>query len=557
MLITALSCGYNARHVYRQMSTLMTTTSLAHLLRRGWVTMVLLAITKLAVAAMPPVLFYSDLDSGPNSGGQDDKGVFVTVWGRNFGAARGAGSVTIGNGAAATYLHWSDTKIIFQIGNNATTGDIVVTTADGVKSNGISFTVRPGRIFFTDANAKSRGSGAYEKPWRTPESYYNRIKPGDTLYFRAGVYAENYGGNWGNRNFALGAHTGGSPGRPVAFVGYPNEMAVLKAPPGDHGNFSLIDSSRTTANYVTIANLVLQGAGDCIGGGGFWQTAHGGATNVRVVGNVLSARYTGNTMTGLITVQNDHWRVLGNEMKDTGTTPPINNNHGIYVQTGASDIEVAWNYFHDLRMGHVIQVHTDIYYLYRDVRIHDNVITGAKVNGSRGINVGRALPGTYGAIYNNVLYNIGQDFSAIAIYSGDWKIYNNTLHNIHATSGMVWVSNQGDGRPTATIVNNIFYSDGSSPYVSALHGADRGQLMLANNLYFGYRGLDASTGKGGIVADPRFQDPATGDFHLRPGSPAIDHGSDTVAPIVSRDHDGVPRPQGRHFDIGAFEAVIR
>ncbi len=509
-------------------------------------------------ALATPVIFFSDVDSGPNKGGQDDKGAFVTIWGNRFGKERGDGYISIGNGRAAKYLSWSDTKIVFQLGENATTGDIIATNNTGEHSNGIHFNVRAGKIYFIDAKTKHGGSGSFDNPWGSPAFFYDRARPGDTVYFRAGVYNANYGGNWGDRNFALGARKGGSPNNPLAFVGYPGESAVLKAPDGYHGNFTLTDTTRTVASYVTIANLVLQGASDCIGGGGFWESEESGGTNIRVVGNRLSARYTGNTMTGLITVNGDTWRIFGNEFTDTGTRPPINNNHAVYVQTGADDVEIGWNYFHNLRMGHVIQVHTDIAFKYEDIRIHDNLITAENVNDSRGINVGRALPGSYGSIYNNVLYNIGQDFSAIALYYGDWKIFNNTFYHVRASSGMVWVSGQYGGQPTAEVVNNIFYSDGESPYVTAIHGAHPSQLLLNANLYYGYKGATQTEGdKHAIQRDPLFQNPTAGDFHLKPGSPAIDAGSTETSVIVKEDYQGTARPQGKAFDIGAFEAITR
>ena len=45
-------------------------------------------------------IFFTDLTSGPRSGGQDDKGAFVTIYGNGFGETRGASTVTVGGGEA-------------------------------------------------------------------------------------------------------------------------------------------------------------------------------------------------------------------------------------------------------------------------------------------------------------------------------------------------------------------------------------------------------------------------------------------------------------------------
>ena len=49
-------------------------------------------------------LFFSDLTSGPNSGGQSGKGAYVTVFGNGFGDTQGTSTVTIGGSAAGTCL---------------------------------------------------------------------------------------------------------------------------------------------------------------------------------------------------------------------------------------------------------------------------------------------------------------------------------------------------------------------------------------------------------------------------------------------------------------------
>src|SRR6267154_3784239 len=66
-----------------------------------------------------PRIFFSDLESAPNSGGENNRGAFVTIYGRGFGVNRGASTVTIGGGAADSYPLWSDTKIAFQLGKAA------------------------------------------------------------------------------------------------------------------------------------------------------------------------------------------------------------------------------------------------------------------------------------------------------------------------------------------------------------------------------------------------------------------------------------------------------
>lgn len=71
---------------------------------------------------------------------------------------------------------------------------------------------------------------------------------------------------------------------------------------------------------------------------------------------------------------------------------------------------------------------------------------------------------------------------------------------------------------------------------------------MDHNLFFGdgtASGTDYQEG------DQLLVDPTNADFQLGVGSPAIDNGAPEDAP--ASDFDGVSRPQGAAFDIGAFE----
>jgi hypothetical protein len=122
-------------------------------------------------------LFFSDLTSGPKSGGQSDKGAFVTVWGNGFGDARGNSTITIGGGAADNYATWTNTKITFQLGSLAQSGSIVLHIADKGDSNPLPFTVRTGKIYFVASSGNDSNDGSYASPWKTIPKAKIRSRP--------------------------------------------------------------------------------------------------------------------------------------------------------------------------------------------------------------------------------------------------------------------------------------------------------------------------------------------------------------------------------------------
>lgn len=87
-------------------------------------------------------------------------------------------------------------------------------------------------------------------------------------------------------------------------------------------------------------------------------------------------------------------------------------------------------------------------------------------------------------------------------------------------------------------------------------GGDRldevGTITADHNIYFN----NTTNEEGSITSsnnrevDPLFVDPANGNYHLQAGSPAIDKGLNAE---VTDDVEGMIRPQGEGYDIGAYE----
>lgn len=520
-------------------------------------------------SGITPVIFFTDLVAGPKTGGLNNAGCFITIYGKHFGPS---GSVTMNN-ESCTVISWEQAasragldKVVIQPTSTASTGNIVLTSG-GLNSNGMAFTVQSGNIYFVDASSPNNpGSGTLANPWRSPASCFGSVTNGDIIYFRTGTYKGKYDDHaWGGSSLELNQDETGT-----AWIAYPSEIAAIQ--PSDYPNAGGANacfltraggSQSNRANNVTISGLVLQGNAACIDGGGIIPPDVGldeddykGSQNLRVVDCDCSAVYDYNTFTALLTMAGDNCKFLGNYCHDVTALPSFNNNHAVYMQNGADNLEVGWNKFTSLQMGHVIQLHGDYFFEYENFSIHDNLIIGDDVDDCRGIVIGGANGTTYGSIYNNILVNLGQGFSAILVLGsgGAVNIYNNTLIDVEGdgTDGAVRISNQNVGTQSATastivVKDNIFRTN-STPYIGAGFGATFSQITVDYNVYFG-NGNGPTQDTHRINSDPLVVNEVS-NWHLQSGSPAKAAGTNTG---VTHDFDGYTRPQGVAYSIGAYE----
>lgn len=522
------------------------------------------------VGTYAPLPLGTDLTSGPGTGGKDNNGAFVRIFGCHFGATRGPSTVTIGGVEVVGYPVWNDHEIAVQLGPNVITGAIVVTTSAGASTmletngsgNAFTFTVRPGNIYFVDdTSPASPGSGTYDDPWRSPSSFMDNSPvinrpPGDILYIRSGTYAGQYMYPFTAQWTFDDVNTGGTAGNPIAFVGYPGERPIMSGQ-------THVAKWRNTATFASVQHIVFANM-ELIGEKGPQNDGcagcvddEPGAADIRVV-NLKSHDIANISSSGVFKSAADDNVFLFNESYlQHGTSL----SHDFYPSNGGDNLEIGWNYMHDSDyVGYVVSNHTDNINIdvvhSQNVRIHDNIVRG----NIRGFGIGRTGNASTFFIWNNdvAVYGCSSCYGQMHT-SGTLDSYHNTYVTLVGGTSPDTVFSTNPSPTTGLniqggrIRNNILISNGTAAYYSALNNDINLENNVDHNAYYGNGNANKAKEVAPINADPLFVDFATLDFHLQAGSPCRDAGSTAVAglPGVFRDINGVAR--GSAYDCGAYE----
>lgn len=520
---------------------------------------ILLFLSSVACVAAQPRIFFSDLVSGPNTGGQNNQGVFVTIYGARFGATRGGSSVTVGGNAVANYPVWTDKKVTFQLGSAAATGEIKLNTSEGT-SNGVPFTVRAGNIYFVSPSGSDTAAGSFDAPWRTAQKAVNTIAAGDTIYLMNGLVETRPGTSDGsvglNRNF-------GAAGRHKALIGYPAAVATIGSvgtgPCTSTGCIEGLKVGYAGANW-TIANLRLLG-------NDYGIVVRG--DDYRIVGNELTCPHGNGATACLDGSQATNVKVFGNNVHDVGFDRSSALYHGIYFSTDSNLIEMGWNSLTNVKGCRGIQIHSSRLDASSGLNqygidIHDNFIKDTQCDAI----VLATIDPSKGPIriYNNVIVNGGRgpitvegggNYSCIYVAgytnngpqgSGVVDIFNNTMVNCGSArvlghGGVTYARRQTT--IDVQLRNNIIRQETGVPYF--INYDSTIGLQGANNILFGNGAPPANPLiTGTINQDPRLL--SANDYHLQSGSPAIGAG---VANSLATDYDG--RFRTSPPDIGAYQ----
>ena len=536
-----------------------------------------------------PRLFFSDLESGPNRGGQDDLGCFITLWGEGFGAARGDSKVTIGGQEVARYVEWGEDTawarkpdmIVVQPGPEVVSGNIEV-IVNGKKSNPLPFTVRAGQIYFVSTLGDDANSGEFQSPFRTLPKTKDTLAAGDIAYLMDGVRQTEEE----NHTAALIIEQSGEPGKPKALIGYPGAHATIGSTNLEYGLRVITDPDKQ-ANDWLVSKLVLRGHIQAM------ELGAASSSRWRIIGNDISCP-DGDGQTGCFAASlASHIAFLGNHVHDVSSAgpQPSKQYHAVYFTTDTSHVEVGWNHIHDNRTCRALQFHSSPLCLpdcgptdttgfnQFDLRIHDNLIHGDTCDG---INLATVDPSKGPVlVYNNIIFDVGRgpsppdgdaNYAGIHVAAGTnngpdgtgvVEIFNNTLYDCGSRKllpdsiGDDGMLSRAPGSPNLImrLRNNIIYAIRGEDYIAP--SSDISLITGSNNLWFG-SGTAPDFLQNNLNADPRFTDLAARNFSLLPDSPAInravDVGVESVSPL---DYLGVQRPQGATADLGAVEFTDR
>jgi len=336
--------------------------------------------------------------------------------------------------------------------------------------------------------------GTLASPFLTIAKGISVLAAGDTLFIRVGVYSESI--------VLSNIPSGSSFASATKIYAYLGEtVSVIKVHSGNSGT-----------RYIIFDSLIIDNGG----------TAD---ENVYLGNNVNHLRFTNceirnSRRQGVLFPHpgSDYNEFINCNVHHNGTT--VNLDHGFYCAARNNLIEGCL--------------------------IHDNAAFGVTIYNGYGERADNNI------IRKNKIYDNSQlgSGSGIGVASGSGTlVYNNIVYG-HATYGI----DVSFGSPANTgIYNNTVYDNNGGIRV----GSDSSNAKVKNNIVYSSGGV-TNNGSGTVLANnpttnPNFVNAGAGNFQLQAGSPAIDAG--VVLTEVTTDYDGVTRPQGSAWDIGAYEFV--
>ena len=347
-------------------------------------------------------------------------------------------------------------------------------------------------------------------------------------------------------------------------------------------NASEIIKLSTASNILIKNNHIQYAPGNCIS---LWYNSD----HVSIVGNIIE-----NCGNGIYTINqggpnsdnSDYVRVANNIIRNINQDyySESKDSHSIGVQGGNNSIYED-NQLYNIG-GSGITLYTSPGQELKNTIVRNNYVhdvydlgyalVGKLKRNERGIEYGNTNAGfkpddvTNNLMYNNIIANVG----GLGLYnkgqtptSGySWIVANNTVYKAgicfsfndypDGNSGFKFINNICS-MPTQQHIDHVYKAGdvyGGIDMNYNIYSPDGSRMFDWKNILYDFNAWKQASGqdKASRIADLLFVNAAAGDFKLQSNSPAINAGQD-LSSYFNNDFNGILRPQGNAWDIGAYE----
>jgi hypothetical protein len=431
--------------------------------------------------------------------------------------------------------------------------------ADGAGTDPAPVGERPqlnGTAYYVAVDGKDTNPGTLEAPWATLQHAAQRVKPGDIVYLRGGVYHQ-----------AVYTERSGTPSADIVFSAYQDEKPVLDGTGVDAGNGFVVSN-----DYIMLKGLEIRNFnGNAVWAeGAAWLDISDCEVHQVTYGIGLADGTHHFTINRVVA---HHFDLYGFDASPSSGAPC---HHGTFNDCVAHTGRDPDQNVDGFALGHGKQHSFELnrcttYGVYDgfDISSRDTTLNRCKAYdcGNSGYKVWQDNVELVNCLgYGSDSANLELDWEGTG---GTVTVRNCTF--VNARTFNVWVENAGD---TLRMYNTILA--GSRGIGLAFEQRSTKRYQGDYNLFcngservfaVGYEdeftsaqmaawqklsGQDAHSRIAGSLS-AIFVDAAGADFHPKASGPALDSASPGHAP--SEDLDGNPRPAGAGPDMGAFEVA--
>lgn len=393
-----------------------------------------------------------------------------------------------------------------------------------------------GSTYYIASNGSDRSSCSVKSPCATIQYVVRNVaRSGDTIMLRGGSYNESEIWVRGDSGYNDG--------------GAPEKLKTIKAYPGEIVN--MVNGSRPfiiEADYIRIEGINFSN-GKSIGIRGLHRST------IQVVGNTFKGSgYSWaavDTHGNNILIEGNICDIEGNSVGTQGHCYYISHGDSIVVRNNIAKGMAGYGiHVFDQRRSEDPQ---NFERIIKNILIEGNMVSDSRQRAGIIIAAYDHAKIENAVIRNNIAFNNASGGIVIRSESKKIHVYNNTVFN---NGGFAISINYGGVKNASVdglyIKNNILVINAKGDSSHVKNSTNDTNIILENNLYWpGPPRLTNVSDLSPHTGNPLFKSPDNNDFHLQADSAAIDKG--LALSEVLMDKDGMGRPQGLGYDIGAYE----